>query len=563
MEITKRLLDILKITPTNLVCSALIDLTTNRLKFIHGIGYLDIALDDPKNISYITKDREEHFKKVPDSIGVKSIIFTKPTSQDHCPNEELLVTNYYYEKITDIPDRTFYNWVCDRNSGAVWNLRLSDISPKFHFVSNLRKKYAYMSKPIKVVNKLFPENTFDAKSLEEFMLLLYKANTDKLYARKLEFVIVRDKDISKYYSMRTYDKLEGTLGGSCMRKETFGDRFKLYENNNVGMLILRRINTEVIVGRALIWFDVAISDNENLTILDRVYTINHNDVSLFIEFAQNNNWGHKNVQDAHSKDLFRVPSNKYISPTEMDLKIPVKIDFELFPYLDTFSFLNYDMDTLYNFKPSSRIKKFHIYSLTNYETGVLPKVIWSDLSKMFIEETQSIWLDRYNSFVIKNDCVIINGEKYVIDDSDICNTIYSRWALKKDCEYSYINGSFIPKDKALKVLVDTKGREDWSIPEYSVFSNYHGRIILKYGSSYKTYTVKKGPAEYFLQDVPAKVIKNFIDKINNDIPEEKLSTEPTVMEIPPSINMDDIFPWLDSTTIGTYTISTNIPYGTL
>jgi len=80
MEISKRLKEILQVNMNNPVTKAFLDLSNNKLKFINNIGYLDVALGDPKNISYITEDRVVYFKKRPLMMVRNSIIFLKSTS---------------------------------------------------------------------------------------------------------------------------------------------------------------------------------------------------------------------------------------------------------------------------------------------------------------------------------------------------------------------------------------------------------------------------------------------------------------------------------------------------
>jgi hypothetical protein len=173
-------------------------------------------------------------------------------------------------------------------------------------------------KPGRLVKKL--TNQFSDTQIEKFVNNL-KAFL-KLRQDTSRFQIVEGEEIRKYYSTSTYQSEIGQLGKSCMRHQECQEFFNFYvENSDIcKMLILRGINTDKIVGRALLW-----KTNHGLY-LDRVYTIVDSDLILFEEYAKQ-----LGCKWTYHK-LYCSDNEKWV---ELKIK-PKKLDFDKFPYLDTF-----------------------------------------------------------------------------------------------------------------------------------------------------------------------------------------------------------------------------------
>lgn len=158
--------------------------------------------------------------------------------------------------------------------------------------------------------------------------------------------IVSGSDILKYYHEENYlcSGNGGTLWKSCMRQSNRNKFMKLYESNDVQMLVFLTDNDKV-RARALLW--KAIDDNGNIyNIMDRIYIIYDHDTNFFINWAQRNGFYTKWEQTAYNESTFRDSNG---NPIILELKIVLsKKDFTYYPYLDTFKFFDINNGILYN-----------------------------------------------------------------------------------------------------------------------------------------------------------------------------------------------------------------------
>jgi hypothetical protein len=122
--------------------------------------------------------------------------------------------------------------------------------------------------------------------------------------------------------------------------------FDLYtKNSQCSLVILYGDNGEIsdgkyksnkIKGRALLW-----QTDQGDIFLDRIYTNNDSDVNLFINFANENGWWHKVIQNT---------SHNFTASNGKESKCPtytITLDeckFIHYPYLDTMCYANFDTD---------------------------------------------------------------------------------------------------------------------------------------------------------------------------------------------------------------------------
>lgn len=211
-------------------------------------------------------------------------------------------------------------------------------------------------KPGRFIKKI--TDKFSDNQIEKFVNNL-KAFL-KLRKDTSRFQIIEGEELRKYYLTSTYQSEMGQLGNSCMRHDECQAFFDFYvENSDIcKMLILKGVNTDKIVGRALLW-------QTNLGLyLDRVYTIVDSDLVLFEEYSKQLGciWTYHN--------LYCANSSKWVV-----LKIrPKKLDFELYPYLDTFQHFYPDRKELTS---EIIIGDRHYYEMT-HTNGILPTI--SDVS---------------------------------------------------------------------------------------------------------------------------------------------------------------------------------------
>lgn len=202
---------------------------------------------------------------------------------------------------------------------------------------------------------------FSDKDIEDFVNV-YKSTYDIMANALIRFDIVSGSDIPHWYSHKNYAEVEGVLGNSCM-SDVNEDFFDIYASNkNCRMIILydengqlgdttgqldlfgknnQKYKSDKIIGRCLLW-----KTTRGIEIMDRIYTINDSDVNLFKEFGKKNGFYWKRCQD--SDNMF-VMENGTTSEQAVSLTIKLEeCDFEYYPYLDTFYYLDTDNSVLTN-----------------------------------------------------------------------------------------------------------------------------------------------------------------------------------------------------------------------
>lgn len=181
--------------------------------------------------------------------------------------------------------------------------------------------------------------SFTDRELEEFVNN-YKSSFDILKDAFLKFDIVSGNDIAHWYSSSNYESNKSTLGNSCMANVD-SDYFDIYVYNpkvcslvilysDKGKLENGKWKSNKIRGRALLW-----KTDEGM-VLDRIYTNKDEDVNLFIQFANKNDWWHKKYQDS-SDSFIGVKDSQ-----EQKLYLTIELtnsDFDYYPYVDTFCYL--------------------------------------------------------------------------------------------------------------------------------------------------------------------------------------------------------------------------------
>ena len=172
----------------------------------------------------------------------------------------------------------------------------------------------------------------------------WKSAWDMLNDAFLKFDVVSGYDIAKWYDETNYESDESTLGSSCMRYDYCAEFFGIYtENSDVVKLVILysdirgkikdgKYTAPTIKGRALLW-----KTNQGDMFMDRIYTNNDSDVELFKQFAEDNGWWCKKVQNSNSNFTAQLGvQTKSGAIYSVDLNYA---DFEYYPYVDTLSFM--------------------------------------------------------------------------------------------------------------------------------------------------------------------------------------------------------------------------------
>lgn len=202
--------------------------------------------------------------------------------------------------------------------------------------------------------------TFTATELEKF-INVYKATFDFEADGIKQFDVVKGDKIAYWYYYNKYVKGEGTLNNSCM-SEVNSDYFDIYTLNPkvISLIILygdegtikedETYKDTLIKGRAILWEEASVN-GKNIKFMDRIYTVLDSDVELFKQYAENNGFWWKRLQNMNPDTSITNGSETIINP-----KITVNIDngeHEYYPYIDTMCYLNNDFNRLTNFEDES------------------------------------------------------------------------------------------------------------------------------------------------------------------------------------------------------------------
>lgn len=202
-------------------------------------------------------------------------------------------------------------------------------------------------------------------------------------------VVVEGEDIRNYYLDRNYCYPDfGTLWKSCMRYKERQPFLNIYTKNpnKIKMLVMLSVQdgVEKVRARALLWEEVQDLNDNNLKIMDRIYTIYDSDVFVFKKWAREHGYIPKFYQNAKTQNIFG-------DEEEMILNLKVKLDnhvLESYPYLDTFQFYNPLNGYLYN-----NTKKMYHFTLIQSNGSLIPPEPEDEVVDEDEDESEYLWTD--------------------------------------------------------------------------------------------------------------------------------------------------------------------------
>jgi len=246
-------------------------------------------------------------------------------------------------------------------------------------------------KPAKLIQKLLrPEIIrqlgITNKDLEDFANLI-KASQANDEDFGFTFHLVQGEDIRHYYNQSNYSLRHstGSVSESCMRYPRCQGYLDIYVHNSNSVSLLVLLDKEAkAVGRALVW-----KVDPDIVILDRIYASDAN-TEVFKDYARKNGWLHKTYQNANC-NWFTDPDGKSTD----DLFFNIHLDrwkFSLYPFLDTFRYLDMDHKLLTN---SVRESSPGWISLTSTDGDTrLDNLIWSEYNQGYIDSTRAVYVDQ-------------------------------------------------------------------------------------------------------------------------------------------------------------------------
>jgi len=277
------------------------------------------------------------------------------------------------------------------------------------------------------------------KEIEEFVNL-FKGYFDK---NDLQFRIVEGEEIKKWYSHRSYQKMEGyecgTLWKSCLRYDDRSNHLDIFINNPDKIKLLILVNSQnKLFGRALLW-ETRDKNNLEYRIMDRIYTINDYDIQVFKKYAEEKGW-------------------ETVDKIRSTVKIPLKkSNFSQYPYVDNFFILNYIEGYLTD--EEERWPEEGFYKLQNTDGGYRSDDgVWSEYHGTYLNREDAVWCEGSSDWVYESEAIYLDY-------------LY-RWATpNEDTVYSEYEGeSFYSDDVVRSEVMDDYLRSDRSVP---FITNWH------------------------------------------------------------------------------------------
>jgi hypothetical protein len=334
-----------------------LDLTNNKeeLSFLPDRRAQQILADDT-NIKYATSESANskylHHRKDAEGKLINRAIFTKLNYTPQTEDKPVIpphgqIGNIIAETVSATSGKTFCLFEWEDSNGNKNQIVLNKVVlvPKDE---RLTRIWTQGRNPIRL-GRLFRAllstagETATDKEIEDFVNL-YKSTWDIINDAFLKFDVVNGDDIAYWYNYEHYEKMESTLGNSCMA-EVNPDYFDIYVENpdkcqlvilygDEGKLVDGKWKSDKIKGRALLW-----KTDQGDMFMDRIYYIEDSLVSLFKQYSERNGWWCKRNQNSESE--FWVERGTESKKARYSVKLS-KIDFEYYPYVDTLTFANFD-----------------------------------------------------------------------------------------------------------------------------------------------------------------------------------------------------------------------------
>jgi hypothetical protein len=190
--------------------------------------------------------------------------------------------------------------------------------------------------------------TFTDADIETFVNE-YKSIINVMNDDFSKFDVVSDDKIHHFYHSDQQSQASGTLGNSCMsgvppkvlhiytHNPDVCQLVILYDNR--GKIEGDKYKSDKIMGRALLW-----KTREGDMYMDRIYTVNQSDETLFKKYAERNGWWAKQYQNS-STDFTMVKGEE--EKTEI-IHVVLKNWDEYFPYMDSIPYFNKTTGVLTN-----------------------------------------------------------------------------------------------------------------------------------------------------------------------------------------------------------------------
>lgn len=301
------------------------------------------------------------------------------------------------------------NWISissqDRTKiSYLTNERAEKMPESEHWNSNKR----FHVKPGAFISKVF--KNIDGREVEKFATL-FKNTSNRIDVR---FEIVKGDGMKKWYLHQSYRSQNGSLGSSCMRYQSCQEFLGIYTDNNVTSMLLMLDSENYLIGRALLWnFD----DNK---IMDRIYTISDEEYQFYFkEWATKNGYLYRSKQnwsDTLDFENLNTPKKKI----KMSINLTYS-DFDNYPYMDTFKFIDILNKKVYNYHPEG--VKFSTLCSSEGDKYGSDYLVMDDLDGVFRYRSDAVYLDY--------------RDIWTTGDNLAWSEVNNRWILGSDSRYDW------------------------------------------------------------------------------------------------------------------------------
>lgn len=280
------------------------------------------------------------------------------------------------------------------------------------WVSSCRQEIKYgkgLRKMLQPIIHIMPDQLF-----EDFHNYLHSK-----YNFTDNFSIVTGDEIKACYHENNYASNCKSLNNSCMKYDECQDYLDIYSQNpeQCSMLVTKNYRN-LITGRALLWQTKY--NDQPITLMDRIYG---NDVTIqaFKDYAEQHGYGYK-VHQTYNDPEFRLPNGSLHERFKVELSNWPSSD--MFPYMDTFKYLNEDSMILrtYNEYSTHQLEETRggateLCNLVTLHDGTRvdeddagwceyedqyyhsDDVVWSDIESTYIPCDIAIYVDNEDTYV--------------------------------------------------------------------------------------------------------------------------------------------------------------------
>lgn len=470
----------------------MLKLATLEATFDNDVDYVEIAVDNPSKIGFLTKARFDRINTTTPyllEVGAK-IRLTKEcfcSESMYWRGRPSVVENEFIVSETKFGEdgklKFLYvkdpDWIIHADQIDGYSIETNMIDLCDPWDKEFRQKFAYMTTPSRFLKK-FDIECVD-KELEEFNKLFMKDDIC-LRIEGLHFELVSGSKIKDGYLEDNYYNENGSLGSSCMRYSSTQSYIQTYADYPEKIQLLTLVtNDNKIRGRAVVWN--CLHNGGEITFMDRIYTDNSNFEAYFISYAQKNKWWYKEEQSRSNWENFMSPDNAYLGPVKtkgMEILLSYAYDKE-FPYTDTF--VSGDVDgsdvVLYNNTSGD-------YDFQDTDGGPLrnkKSMVWSDWHDEAIPEEDSVYSERLGTYIREDISVQMDNDEYMPEDHDDVVKIRGCYYYVEDCVYSEYHGEYYLQDDVTFI----EDEDDYFEPDECVYSDKLNKDLLKENAVYSEY----------------------------------------------------------------------------